>query len=61
MNKCESDLAQSKLIADKHAKEFHKEMEKIKNKHDKEVTIIFFRNHTKALSCLINDCLRSIS
>lgn len=42
MNKCENDLAQSKLIADKNVKEFHKEMEKIKNKHEKEVTIINF-------------------
>jgi hypothetical protein len=37
MNKCETDLEKSRQVREKQAKEFHRQIEELKNEHKKEV------------------------
>ena len=55
MEKVEEDLARSKSLREKQAKEFSRQLEDLKIKHEKEVCSFFF-----VRKCLLKDCLPSL-
>ena len=53
MEKVEEDLARSKNLREKQAKEFSRQLEDLKIKHEKEVCSIFFVGKRLRKDCLL--------